>query len=428
MTAPTITAPTTVSPVSTAQGTGKIDLGIQQRVAAIINEMNVGIKDRAEVIHGAWVGRVAQEHLLMVGPGGTGKSYLARTVAGHIDGSVYFETAFDETTDPSQVFGPPDIKAMVEQGKTRRIPTGMFPEATDAFLDEFFNANGPLLHSIMPALNERVFHNNGIPSAMPLRQALMGTNKLNADADQAALWDRVHLRYNVGYVTKRADMLDMVAGSIERMASVGRGTSTGIVGATKTIVTLAELDQAHKEALALDVDQAVLDNFFDIRDELKAQGIVISDRRMVEGMAAVLGNAWVRGHEQVRPADLDILAAMWWTVSDQMKTARDVILSATNPGEKAALDLLDELDKLRAEKVGAAQLDTDRARRVGVELIKNSDKLLREANDHLVKAKAAGADLRRIQEAIDKTEAFKVDVGKDVFGIDPKTLAAMQQA
>ena len=41
---------------------------------------------------------------------------------------------------------------------------------TDAFLDEFFNANGPLLHSVMPALNERIFHNNGVPTPIPLRQ------------------------------------------------------------------------------------------------------------------------------------------------------------------------------------------------------------------------------------------------------------------
>lgn len=419
-----------VVPPTAAAVTGqapKIDQSINSRVNTIIDEMNDLIKERGEVIQGAWVGRIAQEHLLMLGPGGTGKSFLARDMAGHIEDSTYFEVAFDETTDPSQVFGPPDIKAMVEDGKTRRVPTGMLPEATEAFLDEFFNGNGPLLHSTMPALNERIFHNNGQPVAIPLRQALMGTNKLNADADQAALWDRVHLRYVVNYVSARDSQAQMVGDAIARMASVGRGVSTNVKGAQKTTVTLAELDQAHAEALSLDIPDVVIDTFFDIRDELQngPAGVQISDRRAVEGMAAVMANAWLRNHDEVKVGDLDILANMWWTVQDQMAAARGVILGATNPGEKAALDLLDELDKLRKEikQANDSDLDVSRKKRIGVESVKNTDKLLGEAAQHLAKAQAAGASTSKLEEVIAKADAFKVEVGRTVFNLDP---AAMQ--
>lgn len=410
----------------------KIDPSINQRVNQIIDEQNQLIKERHDVIVGAWVGRIAQEHLLMLGPGGTGKSFLARNMASHIDGASFFEVAVDETTDPSQLFGPPDIKAMVEDGKTRRIPTGMLPEATDAFIDEFFNANGPLLHSIMPVLNERVFHNNGLPSAVPLRQVLAGTNKLNADADQAALWDRIHLRYVVDYVGARQSQAEMVGDAIARMASVGRGTNTTIAGVQKTMVTLDELDQAHKEALALDVPDPVIDTFFDIRDELKhgSAGVTISDRRAVEGMAAVLANAWLRGHETVTVGDLDILANMWWTVQDQLSAARGVILAATNPGEKAALDLLDELDKLKKEikQADESDLDVARKKRVGVEAVKNTDKLLNEARGHLTKALAAGTATNRLEEVIGKADLFKVEVGQKIFGLDPASMANLSNA
>lgn len=407
-------------PATANQGAGKITFDIQRRVALIKDEMKSLIKERSEVIDGIWTGRVAQEHVLMLGPGGTGKSFLARTVAGHIVGSDYFEAAFDETTDPSQVFGPPDIKAMVEDGKTRRIPTGMLPEATEAFLDEFFNANGPLLHSVMPALNERVFHNNGIPSSIPLRQCLMGTNKLNADADQAALWDRVHMRYTVAPVTHRSNQADLIGEAIMRMALVGRGTTTN-TNANKTTVTLAELDQAHAEALALDIPDTVIEMFLDIREELREGDgkIQISDRRSVEGMAAVLANAWVRGHEEVKVSDLDILASMWWTLQEQAPIARGVILGATNPGEKAALDLLDDLDKLRSEMKSTLANDLDETRRakVGVQMVKDADKLLGEAEAHLAKATAAGADTTRINEVVGKGKAFKQEVGKVIFGL-----------
>lgn len=409
--------------------TSKIDQSINAKVQAIIDEQNALIHERADVINGAWVARVAQEHLLMVGPGGTAKSFFVRNFTSHIEGAKFFETAFDETTDPSQVFGPPDIKAMVEDGKTRRVVTGMLPEATDAFLDEFFNGNGPLLHSVMPVLNERVFHNNGLPTAVPLRSCFMGTNKLNSDADQAALWDRVHLRYTVNYLSDRNKAADMVSAAIARMAIVGRGVDTSIA-AQKTTVTLDELDQAHKEALDLLIPDGVFETFFDIRDELAGNGIHVSDRRVVEGMAAVLAQGWVRNHEEIKLADLDILANMWWTLQDEAPVAKGIILGSVNPGEKAALDLLTDLDALKTEikQAQSSDIDESRKKRVGVETVKNADRLLREANEHLTKATAAGADTARIKEVIAKTDAFKMEIGRDIFGIDPQQMKSMQDA
>ena len=424
-----------VVPATSATVTGvnpKIDQAINAKVNQILDELNLVVKERDDVIHGIGVSRVAQEHLIMVGPGGTGKSLLSRAFVSHISDGKHFEVALDETTDPSQVFGPPDIKAMVEDGKTRRVPTGMLPEASDAFIDEFFNANGPLLHSVMPALNERIFHNNGLPSSIPLRQALMGTNKLNSDADQAALWDRIHLRYQVGYIGSRPAQVDMVGDAIARMVANGRGTSTAVPGAQVTTVTLAELDQAHEEALSLDIPDPVIEMFFDIRDELQhgTAAVTISDRRAVEGMAAVLANAWLRNHDTVTVGDLDILANMWWTVQDQIGAVRGVILGATNPGEKAALDLLDELDKQKKEIKQAVDSDLDetRKKRAGVQAVNNTDKLIKEAKSHLAKAEAAGAPTAKIKEVIAKADAFKMEVGATVFNLDPKAMQGLMDA
>lgn len=427
-----VTQPTTAQAVTpTPIPTGPvIDQVIHGKIAQILTEQNSVIKERSEVLKGLWIALVAQEHLLMLGPGGTGKSFLVRDAVSHIDGAKLFEVAFDETTDPSQVFGPPDIKAMVEDGKTRRVPTGMLPEAHIAFMDEFFNGNGPLLHSVMPALNERIWHNNGMPSPVPLISAFMGTNKLNADADQAALWDRVHMRHVVNYIADRSTQADMVGDAIARMAANGRGTSTTVPGLAKTTVTLDELAQAHREALSLDVPDPVIDMFFDIRDELQhgTAKIQISDRRAVEGMAAVMANAWINNHTSVTVGDLDVLANMWWTVQDQMSTARSVILAATNPGEKAALDLLDDLDALKKEikQANDSDMDASRKKRVGVEAVKNADKLLSDAKAHRDKAVAAGTSTTRLEEVIKKADAFKVEVGTSIFGLNAAQMQNLQ--
>lgn len=401
----------------------KIDHAIRNKVVAAKNEMKDLIKERDTTIDGAWVARVAQQHFLMLGPGGTAKSFLVRNLVERITGATLFERAFDESTDVSEVLGSPDIKAMVEQGKTRRVLDGTFATATDAFLDEFFNGNGVVLHSVMPGLNERIVHNNGMPVAIPLRSCFMGTNKLNADADQAALWDRVHHRHVVKYVQDRDNLADMVGSAIARLSVLGRGTGTNLT--QQTTVTLEEMDQAFSESLGLDVDDVVMDTFLNIRDELQGNGVLVSDRRVVEGMAAVLANAWINGHEQVKVGDLDVLQHMWWSLQEHAPTARGIILSATNPGEKAALDLLDELDKIRTEVKGAESLDEERKRRVGVEAVRNCDRLLREAQPLLDKARAAGASTARIQETIDRAESLKIEVGKAVFNLDPTTMTNM---
>ena len=221
---------------------------------------------------------------------------------------MHFETSLDETKDPGEVFGPHDIKAMVDQGRTQRVTEGMLPEATDAFVDEIFNGNSPTLHSLQPIMNERIFHNPK-PVPVPLRSLYAGTNKLlDSDPDLAPFFDRLHLRYEVDYVTSRRNQSDMVTEAIARMQQVGRGAITSLAVAP-TRINVDELDVAHHEALALSVADDVFGTFLDLRDGLRTEGgIVISDRRMVEGMAAVKANAWVRGHDQVQMIDLDVLA------------------------------------------------------------------------------------------------------------------------
>lgn len=410
----------------------KISTDIQSRVVQAASEMNEALVERHQVIESVWIGRIGQLHVVMLGPGGTGKSLLARGMRDHISDSVYFERALDESSVVDEVLGATDIKGMVEAGKMRRILDGTLATATDAFLDEFFNANHVVLHSVMPLLNERIVHNNGLNGdavPAPLRQCIMGTNKLNADADLAALWDRVHIREVVGNVQARSSKTKMLTQAIARLHGRGRGTTTTL-DETHTTVTVEELDTAFREALALDFEQAATDLLIDIQEELESKGIVISSRRLVEGTVAVLSNAWFRGHESVQSVDLDILARMWWNMQDQEATARSIILSATNPGEKAALDLLDSLDVIRTEMSNAENsgLDEERKRRVGVQAIRDTDKLIRDALDAQAKAKASGISTARLDEVLAKAESFKFSVGRDVFGLGETDMQKMANA
>lgn len=408
---------------------------IQEKFQKLTDEMSETHLERRELLRGLGIALIAKQHLLMLGPGGTGKSFLTRDLASriiHDNGDPlwneyadvpqfngYFEKALDETSTPDEVFGPPDIKAMAEEGKTRRVYTGMLPEAIVAFLDEFFNSNGPTLHSIMPALNERLFHNNGIPMRIPLWTCFMGTNKLNADEDYAALWDRVHLRFVVKYIQDRVSKAQMVRDAIERELRTEQPE--------KTTLNLNDLRTAHEEAMNLEFSESARELFFDIHDALQHQGIIVGDRRVVQGAKGVLASAYLAGHDEVKAGDLDILQHYWWVVQDQIDATRQVVLSATNPGEKQALDMLDDLDKLNEDIKQTKDMDNMKRNASGLEVFKQCQKLLKEAEPLREKAEAAGASTARIDELIDRTNNLMTHITKEIFGIDPAQAKRMQQ-
>lgn len=397
---------------------GAISTDIQTNVIKAIDEMNDSHKERHTVVRSLWVGVISRLHVLLIGPGGTGKSYICRDLVDRILDATYFEVALDETTDPSQVFGPPDIKAMVEDGKTRRIPTGMLPEADVAYFDEYFNANTPMLHSLRPILNERLFHNNGRPQKTPLKMAVMGTNKISADTDHAPDWDRVHIREDVRYVADRQNKADLVMDSITRRM-------LGFSAPSKTTLSLSDIETAYGEAMQLTVPDVTQETFFDIQDELQGEhGIEISTRRVVEGMAAVLGNAWLNGHEEVKVGDLDVLASMWWLTLDQRNDAKSVILAATNPGEKEALAKLEDLEQQRQEFKNLQDLDPVKQNAAGLQVYKNVKRLAAETKPLLDQAEAAGTSTARIKEVLGGCSKLMQTIQKDIFGIDEGDIAS----
>jgi len=387
----------------------------QQQIQRIIAEMGETHFERREIIEAIWTAAVSQQHLLMVGPGGTGKSMISRDFASRVDGAAYFEIAMDETTTPDQILGPPDIKSMVEEGKTRRVTDGMLPTAHYAFLDEFFNANGPALHCCMPILNERIVHNNGKPVPTPLRSAVMGTNKLNADQDQAALWDRVHLRHQIGYVTDRDNLNALLNAAVLRSVSTFQTPQ-------RTTVSLGDLDMAHDEAMLLPYSDLAAETFLNLYEELARKGIVISTRRAVEGRKAVLASAWLNGHDEVLVGDLSILRHLFWNRQEEVNEVKNTILSACNPGEKAALEFLEQLDKLKVDYQAACDLDDIKRNTAAIDVFKKAQGLIDKAAPLRDTAVAAGAGTQRIDDLIESSKALRLKIGVECFDMDPSDI------
>src|SRR5512138_733909 len=173
--------------------------------------------ERREVIDGALAAVLAGEHVLLLGPPGTAKSALVRAIA-QAFGGHYFERLLTKFSTPEELFGPISLKAL-EQDRYARVVTDKLPEAQFAFVDEVFKANSSILNSLLAAMNERVFHNDGAPLAMPLVSLFGASNELPDGKELEALFDRFLLRFDVQYLRRPASFRAVVTGPAPVLAT-----------------------------------------------------------------------------------------------------------------------------------------------------------------------------------------------------------------
>jgi hypothetical protein len=82
-------------------------------VRAALTAAQTGLVDREAIAEAVVLCAIAREHLLVIGPPGTGKSEAVRRVAEVLGGS-YFEYLIGRFTEPNELFGPIDLRRLRE--------------------------------------------------------------------------------------------------------------------------------------------------------------------------------------------------------------------------------------------------------------------------------------------------------------------------
>jgi MoxR-like ATPase len=282
-----------------------------------------GLVERESLVELVALAAVAQEHVLVIGPPGTAKSEAVRRVA-RATGGLYFEYLLGRFTEPSEIFGPVDLRRLKE-GVVETETFGMLPEAEVAFLDEIFQGSTAILNTLLGVLNERVFRRGHTRMTCPLRVCVGASNALPEDDALAAFADRFLIR---AFVEPVPDPM------LERLLEGGWSLGREAAGRSASIGDIDTLAEAARVADMSGV-RPVLGKAIRI---LRGAGITLTDRRAVKAQRLIAAAAVLAGRE--RPTEADLWPVVFVVPThEQQALARDCLrelLSSTENGSLPA--------------------------------------------------------------------------------------------
>ncbi|MEM9489027.1 MAG: AAA family ATPase [Myxococcota bacterium] len=290
--------------------------------------------ERDELIDGALIAVLCQQHVLMLGPPGTAKSMLAKELCRRIGGKVYFEWLLTKFTTPEEIFGPVSLPAL-ESGRYERVITGKLPEAEVAFLDEIFKANSAILNALLTILNERRFHHGSASISVPLQSIFAASNELPEEDELGALYDRFLLRFTVGYIAHDH--------RFARLLRLDERPSE-----EPTVLSADDLAQLQQRVAEIAVPDTVIEDVIAIRRELGGEGVLASDRRYRQALTALRAAAVLDGTERVTMRHLSWLEHMLWSDPEQQAKVAQAIAKVATGQEEEARKLLVQAEEIIA--------------------------------------------------------------------------------
>ncbi|MFH9473012.1 AAA family ATPase [Streptomyces anulatus] len=380
------------------------------RLRKICDEVSDRFYERADVVRTLVVALLAGQHSLVLGPPGTAKSEIARELTGRVEGAAYWEILLSKFTAPTRMFGPVDVAALT-RGEYRQVYEGRATTAHVAFIDEIFKCSTAALNETLGFLNERIYHpeSGGEPIRCPLIGAITASNELPTGEDTAAIYDRLLVRIEVGYLADPSNFAALVR------SAVGRPTAPA-----RTTVELAALQEAVTRTVpAVAVPDAVVDAVCSLRAALRRKELVASDRRWRQAVGLLQASAYLDGRPAVAETDLTVLTHVLWDSPAQRPTVEREVLHLVNPDAKEALDLADALDELEAQLDAMAGQSREALSDWVIKKAHNKLATAGKRLEHLrAEAAAAGRSTAAIDRVTGRQRAVRARVLTEALGMD----------
>lgn len=316
---------TALAPLPSPHPTRALEVeAVRQKILALRTALGEALLEREVEIDSLLTCALAGEHIVLIGPPGTAKSLLARSFAGALGGR-YFEALLTRFSTPEELFGPFSLAGLQADRFTRAMD-GKFPTADVAFLDEIFKAGPSLLNSLLGGLNERVMHDDGKVLPIPLRVCIGASNEYPQSEETMALWDRYMVRHEVSPLAKSESQLKLAMGVLTR--------------SPMNVISLDEWDLAARSVREVTVPKGAAEAFLRVVTLVRADGVYVSDRRMVKALSLVKATAWLDGSSEIDSEHFGILEHALWEKTTQRGPVAGIVRGQLSP-------LLGEAQRLR---------------------------------------------------------------------------------
>lgn len=275
-----------------------------QRIKAGIRQALANVIERDAVAQLILLGAIAQEHLIIIGPPGTAKSYVVKRVSSVMGGS-YFEYLLGKFTEPSELFGTIDF-AKLKEGRFETQTKGMLPEANFVFLDEIFLASTAILNTLLSILNERKFRRGHTQLPCPLKICVGASNHLPEDETLNAFSDRFLLTY---FIEPIADpQLEALLTSGWNLAKApspfdALPNSSAQAEASDQQNLLNDIDSVSNQLKQVDINP-IIPSLADTIRTLRKKDILLSDRRLTKLTKLIAASALLEGRLVASQQDL----------------------------------------------------------------------------------------------------------------------------
>lgn len=426
-----------------------------QKMLDIMAEVNARTAEREELIEYIAIALLAKKNLFILGDTGQAKSYCINEFRKRITGARQFERLISKQTDKEQLFGRIDLASIIPgnmpldelmqdpsfavlhaqlekkycayeiDGRTetlqeavelakqlnavrqmicslrrsdpKMMTDGKIPDSDIIFLDELFKANDGILNSLLTALNERVYTNEGQTVRIPVISYFSASNEIPdfKDSTQAILkplYDRFDLKLVTSYVEEKQNRM--------KILKQKQGNAPDRVTAT---MMLQELEDMQRAAAAIKVEDKINDLMDTVLCELRRSGIHVSDRRYFGFTPIVRAKAFLEGRDEVVSKDLLILKNYFWNHPEEIPLVEKILVDVCeNPVGAEVEKYIGMADEIMGEMTEALAEDASNIK----PYVKFSRELLRIYTDlvNLQKPDMSDGDKKEIETGKAKLE------------------------
>jgi MoxR-like ATPase len=376
---------------------------LKDKMLSVMADVNTQVAEREELIKHIAVALLTKKNLFILGDTGQAKSFAINEFRRRITGARQFERLLSKQADEEALFGRLDLASLIPgsvprgdllsdtnyaalhteavqhyenyqisgedmdliqahetskrmavlaetiyalHGNSPKInTTGKIPDSHIIFLDEIFKANDGILNSLLTALNERVYTNEGTTVPIPAISFFSASNEIPDFSDPAdkilqPLYDRFELKVVTQYVVSKA----------ARLAQLSKKQTDSPNITVPTTITLQELEQMQREVRLITVSVSVNELMDDVLCELRRSGIHVSDRKYFNYTPITQAAAYLRGAAAVECDDLLFLKNYLWTKPEEITVIGEILENmCRNPIRSRVQTLRQEADECLAD-------------------------------------------------------------------------------